>query len=117
MIVSLPVKRLLPGADGRIRLVDTACRGERHAQGHFGNGPRKHRPGGEHRDAAAMTFEVVDVGQKIALNIEDRLQFWRAIKTFFRQRRLADKRHGFGQITVNVLRRGGRAIVPDDLAK
>jgi len=33
-------------------------------------------------DAASMTFEVIDVGQEIAFDIEDSLEIRRAIKAF-----------------------------------
>src|SRR4051812_5628212 len=64
-----------------------------------------------------MAFEIVDVGEEIAFNVEHCLQLWSTIEPLLRQCRLADQSNGLRQIAINMRIIGRRAVMPHDIAE
>src|SRR5436190_23169422 len=64
-----------------------------------------------------LAFEVVDIGEEIALNVEDDLQLCSTVQSRLGQRRLADQRDSFGNIAIDVRIACRRAVMPDNLTE
>src|SRR5258708_24751962 len=62
---------LRAGAEGAIGRGDAAAEIDRHAERHFGDGPREGRARREHVDSAPEAGLVIDVLQEIRLYIDD----------------------------------------------
>src|SRR5579863_1222352 len=71
-LVSLP--------HGAIRRGYAAAEVDRHPERHFGNGPRESGARREHMNAALEADLVVDILQKVRLDIDDGAKLWRAVE-------------------------------------
>ena len=71
LIVAFAVQCFAAGADGGVRLMNTAGRGECHAERHLRHRFGEDRAGGQDRDSAPVTLFVIDVREEIAFDVED----------------------------------------------
>ena len=97
---------------------DPAHEVDRHAQRRLRDGGRERAARAEHVDAARKARVVVDVGQEVALDVDDGAQLGGALDAPGVEVGLADDRHGLGQVGLDDLRRHpARAFMHDELAE
>jgi hypothetical protein len=92
---------------------DAARQVEHHAERHLGHGLGEHRARVQNPDAAPKAGRIVDVGQEVALDVEDRPQLFRALEPFAGQVRLADHDLDLGQVPLDHLGRHPGGLLHD----
>ena len=104
-------------AEGGVGLVHAAGEGDRHGEDHLGDGAGIDGCGREHGDTAAVALGVVDVGEEIAFDGEDGAQVRGAVEARAVEGRLTDQGNRVWQMAVEVIGRGGGAVVPEHAAE
>ena len=105
------------GAEGAVGGGDAAREVDRHRERRFGHRLREGRGRAQHMDAARLAVFVVDVGQEVGFDVEDRLQLRRAVDALLRHRGLADQDRRVRQQAVHHLVRHLLVFGDDQAAK
>src|SRR5664279_6015399 len=93
LVVSFSIERLSSRTDGCICLVDASCQRKSHSKSHLCYRLCEDRCSRQNSNSAAVALKVVDVWQKVALNIEHDLQLRCTIQSLLVQGGLTDQRN------------------------
>ncbi len=101
-----------------VRRRHAAAEVDRHAERHLGDRPGERRAGRDHMDSALKTGLVVDVLEKVGLDVDDGAELRRTVEASLRHVALADQERHLGQIGFEALgRHAAGAFVDRELAK
>ena len=109
---------LMSRSHGAIRRSHAAAEIDREPKRHLGDRPCESGPRRQHMDSALKARLVVDVLQKVRLDVDDGAQLRRAVEARLRHVALADQELHLGEIGFEALgRHAARALVDRELAK